>query len=126
MKKYLAAAITSALALQLTFSAAWADYRYAKACIKNETTANMKFSWKFGDDPWKHVDLVPGNQEIFWYEYAKVNADRSPYLYVRYDARIDGKKEEEKSLSSIVRRATTIATRPRCTFFALSPAIRTS
>ena len=98
MKKYLAPAITSALALQLTFSPAWADYRYAKACIKNETTAHMKFSWRFGDDPWKHVELQPGEQEIFWYEYATVNADRSPYLYVRYDARINASKEETKQL----------------------------
>jgi hypothetical protein len=42
--------------------------------------------------------MTPGQQEIFWYEYAKVNADRSPYLFVRYDARVDGKKEEEKKL----------------------------
>jgi hypothetical protein len=98
VEKFLAAAITSALALQLTFSAAWADYRYAKACIKNDTTANMKFSWRFGNDPWKHVDLMPGHQEIFWYEYAQVNADRSPYLYVTYDARINGHKDEAKSL----------------------------
>jgi hypothetical protein len=97
VKIYLAATM-SALALQLTFSTAWADDRYAKACIKNETTANMKFSWRFGNDPWKHVDLMPGQQEIFWYEYAKVNADRSPYLHVSYDARINGKKDETKQL----------------------------
>src|ERR1700760_820164 len=91
VKKYLAALMTSALALQLTFSPARADDRYAKVCIKNETTANMKFSWRFGDDPWKQVDLTPGRQEIFWYEYAKVNQDRSPYLFIRYDAMINGK-----------------------------------
>ena len=98
MKSYLAATITGALALQLTLSAARADDRYAKACIKNETTANIKFSWRFGDDPWRQADLTPGRQEIFWYEYAKVNADRSPYLYVSYDAELNGKKEESKRL----------------------------
>jgi hypothetical protein len=98
VKKYLATAIASALALQFTFSAAQADDRYAKVCIKNETTANMLFSWRFGDDPWKQVDLTPGRQEIFWYEYAKVNQDRSPYLYIRYDAKLNGKKEEAKQL----------------------------
>jgi hypothetical protein len=98
VKKYLAAMITSALALQLAVSAARADDRYAKVCIKNETTADMKFSWRFGNDAWKQVDLTPGRQEIFWYEYAKVNADRSPYLYIRYDAKINGKKQESKQL----------------------------
>jgi hypothetical protein len=98
MNKYLAAAIMSALALQLTSSAAWADNRYAKACVKNETTADMKFSWRFGNDPWKHVELRPGQEEIFSYQYAKVNANRSPYLYIRYDAKMSGKKVETKQL----------------------------
>jgi hypothetical protein len=98
VKNYIAATIAGALVLQLTCSAARADDRYAKVCIKNETTANIKFSWRFGDDPWKQVDLTPGRQEIFWYEYAKVNADRSPYLYVSYDSKISGKKEESKKL----------------------------
>jgi hypothetical protein len=98
MKNYFAVAIMGALAFQLASSTAHADDRYAKACIKNETTANMKFSWRFGNDPWKPVNLSPGQQQIFWYEYATVNADRSPYLYIRYDARINGQKEESKQL----------------------------
>jgi hypothetical protein len=98
MNKYLAAAITSALALQLTSSAAWADYRYGKACIKNETTADMKFSWRFGNDPWKQVALGPGKTEIFWHEYKTVNDNRSPPLHISYDAKLNGNKQENKKL----------------------------
>ena len=98
VKKYLAGVITSALALQLAFSPARADDRFAKVCIKNETTSNMKFNWRFGNDAWKQIDLTPGRQEIFWYEYAKVNQDRSPYLYIAYDSMVRGSKQETKQL----------------------------
>jgi hypothetical protein len=97
MKSFVAVMIAGAFALQLT-SAARADERYAKACLKNETTANIKYSWRFGNDPWKQKDIMPGQQDIVSFTYPKVDADKSPFLYVEYDSKISGHKLESKQL----------------------------
>jgi hypothetical protein len=97
MKSFAVAAIASVLVLQLT-SAARADDRYAKACLKNETTANILYSWRFGNEPWKQKDIRPGQQDIVSFTYPKVGQDSSPFLYVEYDSMINGHKKEAKKL----------------------------
>jgi hypothetical protein len=97
MKSFVVVMIAGVLALQLT-SAARADDRYAKACLKNETTANINYRWRFGDEPWKQKDITPGQQDIVSFTYPKVGIDRSPFLYVEYDSKISGHKIENKQL----------------------------
>jgi hypothetical protein len=97
MKFVAVAMIAGVLALQLS-SAARADDRYAKACLKNETTANIKYSWRFGDDPWKQKDIMPQQQDIVSFTYPTVGVDKSPFLYIEYDSKISGHKVETKKL----------------------------
>ena len=98
MNRNIVAAIGSIVVLQLTLSFAWAEDRFAKACLKNETKAVLKFDWKFGNEGWKTVTLNPGQEEIFSWKYATVGQDKSPYLFVYYDARMNGSYNEEKKL----------------------------
>lgn len=78
---------------------AQAETRFAKVCIKNETTSNMIFSWRFGDAKWQQVTLNAGREQIFTHKLAKVNQNTSPPLHVRYDARKVGTDIEPKVLA---------------------------
>jgi hypothetical protein len=82
----------------LVAAPAQADTRYAKVCIKNETTSHMDFNWRFGTAKWQKVTLDPGQERIFTHKLAKVNQNTSPPLYVTYDAKKVGKDIEPKVL----------------------------
>ncbi len=98
MKKY--AIVVTAIVAGLIAAPAQAETRYAKVCIKNETTSHMVFSWRFGTAAaWRKVTLNPGQEEIFFHKLAKVNQNTSPPLYVTYDAKKVGQDIEPKVLA---------------------------
>jgi hypothetical protein len=93
------AIVLTAIVAGLAAAPAQADTRFAKVCIKNETTSRMVFSWRFGAEQWQKVTLNPGQEEIFSHKLAKVNQNTSPRLYVTYDAKKIGKDIEPKVLA---------------------------
>jgi hypothetical protein len=93
------AIVLTAIVAGMVAAPVQADTRYAKVCIKNETTSHMVFSWRFGSEAWRKVTLNPGQQEIFTRKLAKVNHNTSPPLYVTYDAKKVGTDIEPKVLA---------------------------
>jgi len=93
------AIVLTAIGAGLVAVPAQADTRFAKVCIKNETTSHMVFSWRFGADTWQKVTLNPGQEEVFFRKLATVNQNTSPPLYVTYDAQKVGKDIEPKVLA---------------------------
>ena len=91
--------LTAAIVGALAAAPAQAVTRFAKVCIKNETTSQMMFSWRFGDANWRKVTLNPGQEEIFTHKLEKVNQNTSPPLHVTYDARKVGTDIEPKVLA---------------------------
>lgn len=95
LKRSAIAAILSATAVL----PAQAETRYAKVCVKNETTSHMVFSWRFGNAKWGKVTLDPRQEQIFTHKLDQVNRNVSPPLYITYDAKKIGKDIEPKVLS---------------------------
>jgi len=93
------AIVLAAIAAGLVAAPAQAETRFAKVCIKNETTSNMVFSWRFGTADWRKVTLSAGREQIFTHKLAKVNQNTSPPLYVTYDAKKVGTDIEPKVLA---------------------------
>jgi hypothetical protein len=67
------AIVVTAIVAGLVAAPAQADTRYAKVCIKNETTSHMVFNWRFGTENWRKVTLNPGQEEVFTRKLATVN-----------------------------------------------------
>lgn len=93
------AIVVTAIVAGLVAAPAQADTRYAKVCIKNETTSHMVFNWRFGTENWRKVTLNPGQEEVFTRKLATVNQNTSPPLYVTYDAKKTGQDIEPKVLA---------------------------
>ena len=91
--------VLAAIAAGLVAAPAQAETRFAKVCIKNETTSHMIFNWRFGTANWQKVTLNPGQEQIFTHKLAKVNQNTSPPLHVTYDAKKVGKDIEPKVLA---------------------------
>lgn len=63
-----------------------AEPMYALACIKNDTSANVVFAWKFPENSsWKKFVLSPGQEQIFSQQLLSVNQNSSPQIHVTYD-----------------------------------------
>jgi hypothetical protein len=94
------AIVLTAMLAGLIAAPAHAETRFAKVCIKNETTSHMLFSWRFGTTAqWRKVRLNPGQEEIFTHKLAQVNRNVSPPLYVTYDAKKVGTDIEPKVIA---------------------------
>ncbi len=99
MKSIIHTIIFGVIASLFLTAAASAETRYAVACIKNETRSHMMFSWRFGEKAsWRQVSLSPGEERIFSHKFDFVDENRSPRLYVSYDAKASGKYTENKVL----------------------------
>jgi len=99
MRNCASAIVLTAIVAGLVAAPARAETRFAKVCIKNETTSHMVFSWRFGTAEWGKVTLNPGQEEIFTHKLARVNQNTSPPLFVTYDAKKVGSDIEPKVLA---------------------------
>lgn len=66
-------------------SAAAAD-RFAVTSIHNETQSKITILYKWGTGEWKTKTLMPGTRHWFGFRYKHANDDKSPNLFVKFDA----------------------------------------
>jgi hypothetical protein len=65
--------------------AAAAD-RYGVIGMTNRTNITVNFQYKVGDGTWGSKKIAPGEKLWFAHEYKKINEDRSPPFYIRFDS----------------------------------------
>ncbi|WP_441238979.1 hypothetical protein [Bradyrhizobium sp. 930_D9_N1_4] len=87
----IALGIAAALLCTVTAEAA-GNKHYGVVCLKNDTRANIAYSFKLGDSGWTSRFLAPGDRWKFSHRYDISNENSSPSIHVRYDADASGRK----------------------------------
>jgi len=65
--------------------AAAAD-RFGVIGLTNRTNITVNFRYKVGDGPWVNKRIAPGEKLWFSHRYTRINEDRSPTFYIRFDS----------------------------------------
>lgn len=66
--------------------------RYGVVGITNETKITVNFEYKVGDGEWTAKSIAPGQKLWFSHRYDKINENKSPPFYVRFDSDLRGGK----------------------------------
>lgn len=94
------AATLTVIGMLLGTNAASAADRFAVISIANETNANVRVTYRWGNDAKKSYTFAPGNRHWFSYQYPKQSQPSSPDFFISYDAdsQTGGKYIEDKRL----------------------------
>lgn len=66
----------------------FAQNRYALVCVKNRTNKSIQYQYKWdeGRKNWNLKRLSPNEKIGHFYKYEYINENRSPKIYLRFDA----------------------------------------
>jgi len=67
-------------------SPSYAAKRFAVVSVTNETRANLTIVFRWGNEPWQRKNLPAGDKHWFAWRYSRPDEDRSPDLFVKFDA----------------------------------------
>ena len=78
-------------ALFLAPGIAYAHARFAVVSIANETPVNLVLSYHWGDNDAWQATYVGAGKRLFW-SHPLSNANRAPYLFIRFDSDTSNKR----------------------------------